>query len=605
MYKLKKYSKVYGTKQRYSPRRHRIEREALKQFEAIVNYGNGKDIHCKSNQNKNGNFLINDPSFLIKIKKGCIQHEDPNTTKHTIYINNTIPNNHSNKPITVNLTEDGEGNANLHISNHKTCKSPTFHQKLNYIKDDQTCYDHNIPLTDPMYLQDGNYIDLSEFKTYLINYGKKYGMQKLKNILHEQFFKRVKIISDNKQNLNESSKTKENSFTHSNTDSSEEQQVYGSVAEISITSTDLLNELEQEIENGINKTDNKSFLNNKDDTIARCTSFTETDVPYEDPTEKKYPEMLTLPKNNYSAPPPSTLILQCCPSPHSKKNSNKNITNSTYHPQFDRKAKEELLKKKFKNNNLYDSINLSHNKYEQNSSGSESEYSESGDDSDNDGDNDDDDDERDSYRNSNSESSSSDEFSDKILVDPYEIMNYKVQMFNNKRKFNIEKSKANEKIIEGKEEYPIFKDFLYPRWYQHQRYYTNENGYDLRSINGLYGINLSDSEDDGEGIKDVYIDNETLKKIIERKNNKERFISINDDNNSQFSEDSFDIDPQDQILKEIEIVKKELINLRRKNKMLWNNGHPRQGNFHYPTRDESIRHWNWKNRHPENAGKLS
>jgi len=110
-----------------------------------------------------------------------------------------------------------------------------------------------------------------------------------------------------------------------------------------------------------------------------------------------------------------------------------------------------------------------------------------------------------------------------------------------------------------------------------------------------------------EEIKDVYIDNKTLKKIIEKKSSKERCASINDDDNDDDdyqSNDYFNLDPKEQILKEIEVVKQDLINLRKKNKLLWNGSHPRQNDFHYPTRDESIRYWSWKNRHPENAGLL-
>jgi len=338
-------------------------------------------------------------------------------------------------------------------------------------------------LIDPVYLQDGNFIDLSEFKTYLISYGKKYGIQNLKSILHDQFFKRIKISSTGKQNLNELSNNKENSSYQPKIDTSNEH-IYESNSDISVTSTDLLNELEKEIEDSINKTGDKSFCN---ETIARCTSFTEIDTPYEEPSVKNYREMLNLQRNNYSAPPPTTLILQCCPSPKSKNNGHNNVINSNYSPKFNRKVKEEFLKKKFKKSNIYDSIDISHDiNYEYSSSGSDSEYNENYDDNEN---------SDESYSNSDSEENSDDDFFfDKSIVNPYEIMNYKVQMYNNKRKYNIEKSKANEKVED--EELPIFKDFLYPRWYQHQRYYTNESGFDLKSINGLYGVNLSDSEND-------------------------------------------------------------------------------------------------------------
>jgi len=87
-------------------------------------------------------------------------------------------------------------------------------------------------------------------------------------------------------------------------------------------------------------------------------------------------------------------------------------------------------------------------------------------------------------------------------------------------------------------------------------------------------------------------------------NSKDRFSSIDYDNsdNNKVSMESLNNNSKEKILKEIDIVKQDLINRRKKNKILCNKSHPRQGNFHYPTRDESIRYWSWKKRHPDNAG---
>jgi len=331
-------------------------------------------------------------------------------------------------------------------------------------------------------------------------------VQQLKKVLHEQFYKRVKVISndgeENKSNSTDVSKNKETTDDDGTaTENTSKENLFENTSEFSITSTDLLNELEKEIENSIGRNGDTS-LNHNEEIIARCTSFTETDVPYLEPNLDRNPEMLTLQKNNYVPPPPSTLVLQCCPSPKQKKKS-VGKSSTRYHPQFDRKAKEQFLKKKFKDVHINGSIDFSRIKS----------YDDE-DDEDESSNYDDDEEESDEYEDIDSSySSNSDDIArdNPSTVGPNEIMNYKVEMYNNKRKFYIEKSKANEKVKEGEEEYPVFKDFLYPRWYQHQRYYTNENG--VKGLNGLYGNFIVDDENEDEEIKDVYIDNETYSYI--------------------------------------------------------------------------------------------
>ncbi|ORX60190.1 hypothetical protein BCR36DRAFT_408548 [Piromyces finnis] len=536
------FYKVYSLRQRYSPRKYRIEREAIKQFETIVNYGNG-------NNNENNGLLRKNQPFKLKLKKDYEIHDDLNNNdKNTLYKNSVTAKfigNREEENINNNTTSDDQTNS----------KSTLFHKKLQF-------NDNNI-------LFKSQYTNLSEFKSYLINYGKKYGIQKLKKVLYEQFFNK---IYDKKPKLNAFIQNSEDNYGN-NINSSE------NTLNISNIYTDLLNELEQEIEKNSNDSNHSFLLNKKGENINQCVPLTETNILYNE---------LVVKKNNNSAPPPSTLLLQCSDTSRTKKNE---IDKSIYHPKFDRKTKEELLKKKFKNISLNDSVGLIHDKNSCNSINSIdiNEY-----------------DSYDKDINLDSEQEHlNKKFNEKQHVDPYEIMNYKVKMYNNKRKHNIERSKINEKVKENEEEFPVFKDFLYPRWYQHQKYYTNENECNLKGLGGLYGVNLSEDENDSDQIKDIYIDNKTLKKIIERKNIKQRYASINDDDDdSQDSKDSFDIDPKDQILNEIEIVKKDLINLRKKNKALWNCGHPRQNNFHYPSQDESIKYWSWKKRHPENAAIL-
>lgn len=455
----------------------------MKQFESIVNYG---DINTKA---LNNSFSVNDASFKLTIKKGCQQHGDPTLSKHTIYVNNTLPN-HNNTTITVNISENGNGIENSH-GRYSPSRSPTFHQHLDFDKENQSLHDSNLKTYDPMYLQDGNLIDLSEFKTYLINYGKKYGVQQLKKVLHEQFYKRIKIISNdddnNKSNAADTSKNNEMTGDDNGTENTSRENLFENTSEFSMTSTDLLKELEKEIESSISGNGDTS-LNPNEVIIARCTSFTETDVPYLEPNIDRNPEMLTLQKNNYIPPPPSTLVLQCCPSPKQKKKST-DKSSSRYHPQFDRKAKEQFLKKKFKNVHINGSIDFSRIK-SYNEEEDEEESSNYDDDED-------EKEESDEYEDIDSSySSNSDDMVRNNLstIGPNEIMNYKVEMYNNKRKFFIEKNKAKEKVKEGEEEYPVFKDFLYPRWYQHQRYYTNENG--VKGLNGLYGNLVVDDEDE-------------------------------------------------------------------------------------------------------------
>ena len=456
----------------------------MKQFESIVNYGDFKDKGLNNN------------------KKGYQHHADPNLFKHTIYVNHTLTNSNNNKPITINISENGTGKE-IDSQGYHPSRSPIFHQHLDFDKEEDISsfpsHESNLKLYDPMYTQDGHFIDLSQFKSYLINYGRKYGMQKLKKILHEQFYERIKIVSplkekesSNSNNKNNHNNNNENGNDDRTTENcSEGENLLENISEFSITSTELLKELEKEIENSVNPTKTSNISPNDPEEvaelIARCTSFTETDVPYLEPNTDRNPELLTLPRNNYIAPPPSTLILQCCP-PNSKK-LKKKMDRRRYHPQFHREAKEKILRKKYKDKHFSNFIDNSSGMKNANMYNEEEDGSSYGEESD---------DYEDIYSSNPSDDDSSDDYARNYPsnIGPNEVMNYKVEMYINKRKNYIEKSKANEKVKEGEENYPVFKDFLYPRWYQHQRYYTCDNGMDRRGLSGLRGNFVVDDDDE-------------------------------------------------------------------------------------------------------------
>lgn len=304
-----------------------------------------------------------------------------------------------------------------------------------------------------MNIKNENIINLSEFKEYLINYGKKYGIQKLNEILHEQFYGRVNNKLNNK-NLN--------NF---------------------LNSKDLLNNLKKEIDESLNKEKKSSSFNNNE-SIIRSIYFSESDIPYKEILSKKNNnEVSNLPKNSCRVPLPSKLMIQCCPV-SSKYISSFTNNSIKYHLPFDGKKKEEFLKKNFEEINIKDSIDLGLINHSKSVSCIE--------------------DEKENNYNYNNNSidfndSSNNSFESNFdkdnktinrkIIGNNEIMKYKVQMYNRKRQLNLEKRKFNQKNIE-QDEYPVFKDFLYPRWYQHQSYYTGVNN---SYFNNIYQNNLNNN----------------------------------------------------------------------------------------------------------------